>query len=137
MSSHIVGTSAIPGTFVSSCTPSASNDAAMSLSTEFFAPGRLTRPVRGPLRWATIRSMIRPVCPDRRTCSGIAPLRSPAVATLRRRWVATDGELGEWLASPRDDLVREVAAGHGVYVQDHGPFLRYERRLVPVDGGAL
>jgi MFS family permease len=59
------------------------------------------------------------------------------VATIRRRWVGTDGELGQWLASPRDDLVREVAAGHGVYVQDHGPFQRYERRLVPVDGGAL
>ncbi|MGD9704963.1 MAG: MFS transporter [Acidimicrobiia bacterium] len=59
------------------------------------------------------------------------------MATVRRRWVATDGELGEWLASPRDDLVREAAAGHGVYVQDHGPFDRYERRLLPVTGGAI
>jgi hypothetical protein len=59
------------------------------------------------------------------------------VATLRRRWVATDGELAAWLASPRDDLVRVVAAGHGVYVPDHGPVQRYERGVILVVEGTV
>jgi MFS family permease len=41
-----------------------------------------------------------------------------------------------WLASPRDDLVRERAVGDGTFVQDHGPLRHYDRRLRPsADGG--
>jgi len=43
------------GTLVSTYSPSARSVAAISLSTEFFAPGTLTEPDNGPLRRTTMR----------------------------------------------------------------------------------
>jgi len=46
----MIDTSAILGTFEISEVPSASKQAAINLSTEFFAPGTSTRPERSPAR---------------------------------------------------------------------------------------
>lgn len=42
-----------------------------------------------------------------------------------------------WLSSPRDDLVREHPTGDGSFVQEHGPFARYERRLAFAGDGVI
>ena len=55
-SSPMMLTSAISGTLESVKSPSASNVAAISFSTEFFAPGIATSPWRGPDRRIRIRS---------------------------------------------------------------------------------
>ena len=52
----MMATSAMAGTFDRWYTPSASNVAAISLSTEFLAPGTTTSPCRGAARRITIRS---------------------------------------------------------------------------------
>ena len=60
-SSHMMPTSSMPGTLVSRYSPSARIVAAISLSTEFLAPGTRTEPESGPLRRATIRDMAPPI----------------------------------------------------------------------------
>jgi hypothetical protein len=52
----MISTSSMTGTFVSRCRPSARSVAAISLSTEFFAPGTVTSPLSGPLVEVTMTS---------------------------------------------------------------------------------
>jgi hypothetical protein len=56
----MIATSAIVGTLVRVYSPSAISVIAISLSTEFLAPGTSTSPLSGPLRWTTIRSSEAP-----------------------------------------------------------------------------
>ena len=64
-----------------------------------------------------------------------AGTRRPRTRTIERTWPAGHPHTAS-LAEPRDDLVRERAAGAGVFVQDgDGSFDSYERRVEPSADG--
>lgn len=59
------------------------------------------------------------------------------MVTLRRLYPAADHATRELAARPRDDLVLERADGPGRFVQQHGPFHRYERVVEFAGDGTL
>ena len=131
----MIETSTMSGTLLSSKTPSVSSVVAISLSTEFFAPGTTTVPDSGPVLRTTIVST---AAPDRfhdlPVCSRRAPRRANSHPTL-----AGDPHHLDEITRPRDDLVLESAAPTGPhrgeddgrvtpFDQEHGPFSTYRGR---------
>ena len=120
-SSTIVATSAMRGTFVSTCSPGASNVAAMSLqyrvlrSDDRHFAGE--RPVAAAPGLDPCRQYARPSSAgpcQRPPCSG-AP---KPVARIVNRFAEPPASLLE----PRDDVVHEVPQEDGSFAADGGPF---------------
>ncbi len=57
--------------------------------------------------------------------------------TVRRHWAADGDTDVSWLASPRDDLILETAAGDGAYIQAEGPLAAYRRTLTRNPDGSI
>ena len=153
----MIVTSAMSGTLVRWYVPSASSVVAISLSTEFLAPGTVTTPASGPLprttmrrrRWeAARRARERP---DRAGSWPTSMLRSvePGGRIVTRRW-PDDPAHRSLVEHPRDDVLLEqpepgVARtrrhlirprGGAAFTQAQGPFTAY-RRTVVADGDEL
>ena len=101
----MIETSAMSGTLVSSKGPSQRMVVAISLSTEFFAPGTTTEPDSGPPPRTTM-------CSDSElTAHQYAPTVEPGGRIITRRW-PDDAEHRTRIALARTDLLQEV---------DHSP----------------
>ena len=139
-SSPMIVTSAMSGTLDRVNSPSASSVMAISLSTEFFAPGTRTSPRSGALRRTTMRSSRgsrlagigahgRPVWPAGRRDRRHATPQS-ATGSLGRRCRAPgcstrvlDAGSADAVAAatPRDDFVAEDEVAPGRFAQRAGP----------------
>jgi MFS family permease len=124
------------GTFDSSVAPSTSNAAAISFSTEFFAPGTTTAPASGPDARTTIASSAVAATGGTGGSGSTADQYAPRVPdrgrTVTRVW-PDEPAVRASLERPRDDLVLESpldgSADARTFAQADGPFLRYEREL--------
>ncbi len=142
----MIVTSAIAGTLVISNVPSVSSVAAISLSTEFFAPGTKTLPDSGPLpRTAITEASSIGSGFVVMTHQYARPVESGG-RMLIRRWPDTP-EQRERLLAPRDDLLLEASdqpadtatvdaeptppRPSGRFRQADGPFTTYERTVTP------
>ena len=105
-------TSAIAGTFVISNVPSVKSVVAISLRTEFFAPGTPTVPDSGPLPRTTIVGASTWGSGFEIMAHQYAPAVEPGGRTLIRRWPDTP-ERRRQLGAPRDDLVLETSVDGG------------------------
>ena len=120
----MMSTSAMPGTLVSSYSPSASSVAAISLSTEFLAPGTSTSPCSGPARRTTIGRSGISGSDARWSATGpdlIGHQYAPPVPRSRSNGHSRCGPPTRTCAAalerPRDDLVLERGAGDGTFDQ--------------------
>ena len=57
--------------------------------------------------------------------------------TVRRHWAAADEGIANWVAAPRDDLVRESIGDDGSYRQAEGPLRAYRRVVAPMPDGSI
>src|SRR5690606_30363740 len=155
-SRRMCSTSEMCGTLRSTYRPVASTQAAMSLSTEFFAPRMTTSPESGPegrtIRRDTCSSMSATARTAVRAGPGSVPAPRGASGGGSGRTMARIHTVGECDADelarrlvPRDDVLvleREVACagdgpregtpgpcGSATFEAEHGPFRRYERTL--------
>ena len=149
----MIVTSAIAGTLVISKVPSVSSVAAISLSTEFFAPGTKTLPASGPLPRTAMTELSTIGSGFVLMAHQYARLVESGGRMLIRRWPDTPERRAQ-LLSPRDDLLLESADpppatptvlpgpvpgrtdASGRFCQQDGPFTAYER-TVASDAGEL
>ncbi len=135
-SSPMIDTSVRSGTLVSSYTPSASRLAAISLSTEFLAPGTRIVPCSGPMLrtviWLPGSVIARQYAP---AVDG-AGTRRPRTRTIERSWPAGH-PMAPLALRPRDDVVLERPDGTARFVQDSESFTTYRRDVALAADGTV
>ena len=102
----MIETSAMSGTLVSSNAPSQRIVVAISLSTEFLAPGTTTVPDSGPPPRTTMLS------DSEVTAHQYAPIVEPGGRIITRHW-PDDDEHRKRIARPRADLLQETEVTNG------------------------